>query len=140
MRYERTTRKPTMIKAVHHAMQSSSELLALCAKYWNELANGYYLEHEEVHFDADKDAWIESDNKGNTYSTVDGQMMFVLKRHIGFLVIMKVDIVDMKTNIMTEKHLLNFLMFSNLSVRKSIQNGFLILRKQNSYLNKRMKL
>ena len=37
-RYERTTRKPTMIKAVHHAMQSSSELLALCAKYWNELA------------------------------------------------------------------------------------------------------
>ena len=70
-RYERTTRKPTMIKAVHHAMQSSSELLAICAKFWNELANGYYLEHEEVHFDADKDAWVESDNEGNTYSTVD---------------------------------------------------------------------
>ncbi len=55
-RYERTTRKPTMIKAVHHAMQSSSELLAICAKFWNELANGYYLEHEEVHFDPSKDA------------------------------------------------------------------------------------
>lgn len=52
-RYERTTRKPTMIKAVHHATQSSSELLAICAKYWNELANSYYLGHEEVHFDAD---------------------------------------------------------------------------------------
>ena len=66
-RYERTTRKPTMIKAVHHAMQSSSELLALCAKYWNELANGYYLEHEEVHFDADKDAWVESESAEASY-------------------------------------------------------------------------
>lgn len=70
-RYERTTRKPTMIKATHHVMQSSSDLLTICAKYWNELANGYYLEHKEVHFDADKDAWVESDNKGNIYSTVD---------------------------------------------------------------------
>lgn len=70
-RYERTTRKPTMIKAVHHAMQSSSELLALCAKYWNELANGYYLEHEEVHFDPSKDAWVESESAENSYSTVD---------------------------------------------------------------------
>ena len=70
-RYERTTRKPTMIKSVHHAMQSSSELLAICAKYWNELANGYYLEYEEVHFDPSKDAWVESENDENSYSTVD---------------------------------------------------------------------
>lgn len=70
-RHERTTRKPTMIKAVQHAMQSSSDLLAICAKFWNELANGYYLEYEEVHFDPSKDAWVESDNKGNAYSTVD---------------------------------------------------------------------
>lgn len=70
-RHERTTRKPTMIEAVHHAMQSSSELLAICAKYWNELANGYYLEHEEVHFDADIDAWVESDTNVKPYKTVD---------------------------------------------------------------------
>lgn len=70
-RHERTTRKPTMVKAVHHAMQSSSDLLALCAKYWNELANGYYLEYEEVHWDASKDAWVEFDGQGNTYKTVD---------------------------------------------------------------------
>ena len=70
-RYERTTRKPTMIKAVHHAMQSSSELLAICEKYWNELANGYYLEHKEVHFDPSKDAWVESESAENSYSTVD---------------------------------------------------------------------
>jgi hypothetical protein len=70
-RYERTARKPTMIKAVHHAMQSSSDLLALCAKYWNELANGYYLEYKEVHFDAGNDAWVESEDAENSYSTVD---------------------------------------------------------------------
>lgn len=70
-RYERTTRKPTMIKAVHHAMQSSSELLATCAKFWNELANGYYLKYEEVHFDPSKDAWVESESAENSYSTVD---------------------------------------------------------------------
>lgn len=70
-RYERTTRKPTMIKAVHHAMQYSSELLAICAKYWNELANGYYLKYEEVHFDPSKDAWVESESAENSYSTVD---------------------------------------------------------------------
>ena len=52
-------------------MQSSSELLALCAKYWNELANGYYLEYKEVHFDPSKDAWVESENDENSYSTVD---------------------------------------------------------------------
>ena len=69
--YERTTRKPTMIKTVHHATQSSSELLAICAKYWNELANGYYLEQEEVHFDPSKDAWVESESAENSYSTVD---------------------------------------------------------------------
>jgi hypothetical protein len=61
-----------MIKSVFHASAlCETELLAICAKYWNELANGYYLEHEEVHWNADKDAWVESDNKGNTYSTVD---------------------------------------------------------------------
>ena len=70
-RYERTTRKPTMIKAVHHATQSLSELLAICAKYWNELANGYYLKYEEVHFDPSKDAWVESESAENSYSTVD---------------------------------------------------------------------
>lgn len=70
-RYERTTRKPTMIKAVHHAIQSSSELLAICAKYWNELALGYYIEHEEVHFDPSKDVWVESESAENFYSTVD---------------------------------------------------------------------
>ena len=69
---ERTTRKPTMVKSVMHALISGqSELLALCAKYWNELANGYYLEHEEVHFDADKDAWVESDVSVEPYRTVD---------------------------------------------------------------------
>ena len=69
---ERTTRKPTMVKSVMHALISGqSELLALCAKYWNELANGYYLEHEEVHFDADKDAWVESDTSVEPYRTVD---------------------------------------------------------------------
>lgn len=70
-RYERTTRKPTMIKAVNHAMESSFELLVICAKFWNELANGYYLEHEEVHFDPSKDAWVESESAENSYSTVD---------------------------------------------------------------------
>ena len=70
-RYERTTRKPTMIKTINSAKDNSAELLAICAKYWNELANGYYLEHEEVHFDADKDAWVESESVENTYSTVD---------------------------------------------------------------------
>ena len=56
MRYERTTRKPTMIKSVFSALVSGqSELLAIGAKYFNELANGYFFEYEEVHFDCDKD-------------------------------------------------------------------------------------
>ena len=42
-RYERTTRKPTMIKAINLAKDNSDDLLALCAKYFNELANGYYF-------------------------------------------------------------------------------------------------
>lgn len=70
MKYERTTRKPTMIKTVHSAMMSKSDLLAQGAKYFNELANGYYFEYEEVHFDCDKDAWVESDGN-KSYSTID---------------------------------------------------------------------
>lgn len=71
-RHERTTRKPTMIKSVFHAsVLGETELLAICAKYWNELANGYYLEHEEVHWDADKDAWVEHERGGESYKTVD---------------------------------------------------------------------
>ena len=70
-RYERTTRKPTMIKSVMHALISGqSELLAIGAKYFNELANGYGFEYEEVHFDCDKDAWIESDGE-KLYSSID---------------------------------------------------------------------
>lgn len=68
-RYERTTRKPTMLKSI--ANLHDDELLAMCAKYWNELANGYYLEYEEVHFDPNKNAWVEFDGEGNTYNTVD---------------------------------------------------------------------
>ena len=71
MRYERTTRKPTMINSVCHALIcGQSELLAIGAKYFNELANGYFFEYEEVHFDADKDTWIESDGE-NSYSSID---------------------------------------------------------------------
>ena len=70
-RYERTTRKPTMIKAINAVKDSSSDLLALCAKYWNELALGYYLEHEEVHFDSDKKVWVEHESAENSYSSVD---------------------------------------------------------------------
>ena len=68
---ERTTRKLTMVKSVMHALISGqSELLAIGAKYFNELANGYFFEYEEVHFDCDKDAWIESDGE-KSYSSID---------------------------------------------------------------------
>ena len=67
--YERTTRKPTMIKAINSAKDNSDTLLALCAKYFNEFANEYFFEYE-VHFDADKDAWVESDCE-KSYSSID---------------------------------------------------------------------
>ena len=71
MSNERTTRKPTMIKSVMNALiGGQSELLAIGAKYFNELANGYGFEYEEVHFDCDKDAWIESDSE-KSYSSID---------------------------------------------------------------------
>lgn len=70
MRVEKTTRKPTMIKSVNNAVNSESDLLALGAKYFNELANGYFFECEEVHFDNDKKCWMESDNS-YFYETID---------------------------------------------------------------------
>ena len=71
MRYERTTRKPTMVKAVNSAKDNSDDLIALCARYFNELANGYYFEYEEVTYDIERHCWVESENKDNTYSSVD---------------------------------------------------------------------
>lgn len=71
-RHKRTTRKPTMVKSVFHAsVLGETELLGICAKYWNELALGHYIEHEEVHWDADKDAWVEDDTSIEPYKTVD---------------------------------------------------------------------
>lgn len=70
-RYEKTTRKPTMINSIMHALIiGQSELLAIGAKYFNELANGYFFEYEEVHFDADKDSWVSSDSE-KSYSSID---------------------------------------------------------------------
>jgi hypothetical protein len=67
---ERTTRKNKMINTVFHALVSGqSELLAVGAKYFNELMNGYYLEHEEVHFNCDDGSWV--DNDGCKYSSID---------------------------------------------------------------------
>ena len=61
-----------MVKSVFHAnVLGETELLGICAKYWNELALGYYIEHEEVHWDADKDAWVEDDISIEPYKTVD---------------------------------------------------------------------
>lgn len=58
----KTTRKDVMINAAFHALVSGqSELLAIGAKYFNELMNGYYLEHEAVSFDPDK-GWVDSEN------------------------------------------------------------------------------
>ena len=72
MSNERTTRKPTMIKSVMHAFISGqSELLAIGAKYFNELANGYFFEYEEVHFDADQDVWVENDTSAKPYKSID---------------------------------------------------------------------
>ena len=59
----KTTRKDVMINTAFHALVSGqSELLAIGAKYFNELMNGYYLEHEVVSFDPDKEAWVDSEN------------------------------------------------------------------------------
>lgn len=67
---EKTTRYPKMSQSIMTALVSGqSELLAIGAKYFNELANGYGLEHEEVHFDCDLDAWI--DTEGNSYKSID---------------------------------------------------------------------
>ena len=66
---EKTTRKPTMIKNIGYAKCNSEKLLEFGAKYFNEFANGYYLEHEEVHFDSDMKAWI--DTEGNSYKSID---------------------------------------------------------------------
>ena len=58
----KTTRKDIMINPAFHALVSGqSELLAVGAKYFNELMNGYGLEFNMVHFDCDKD-WVDSEN------------------------------------------------------------------------------
>ena len=70
-RNERTTRKPTMIKAVSEVKTlGEKQLLTLCAKYWNELAEGYGIEYEKVHWDSDKGCCVESDG-GHIYQTID---------------------------------------------------------------------
>lgn len=69
--YERTTRKPKMIKTINHAKSiSDDELLKVCADYFNELANGYYFEYEEVHFDENTKTYLESDGS-KSYSSVN---------------------------------------------------------------------
>lgn len=47
MATSKTTRKPTMLKAIAEA-SNRDELTALAVKYWNELALGYFIEHKEL--------------------------------------------------------------------------------------------
>lgn len=67
----KTTRKDIMINTAFHALISGqSELLAIGAKYFNELMNGYGLEFNVVHFDCDKEgAWVDSEN--HEYHSID---------------------------------------------------------------------
>lgn len=66
----KTTRKDIMINSAFHALVSGqSELLAIGAKYFNELMSGYYLDHEIVSFDSDKGSYIDSE--GYEYKSID---------------------------------------------------------------------
>ena len=63
---EKTTRKPQMKKAVAEA-KTRDELMSLAVKYWNELALGYFIEHEELKYDASRMCYYEVECEENTY-------------------------------------------------------------------------
>ena len=65
----KTTRKPTMLKALDNA-KTRDEIMALAVEYWNELALGYFIEHEELVYDKERALYCEVENRDRTYSDV----------------------------------------------------------------------
>ena len=63
------SRIDTMKKSI--VGKTGKDLLDLCAKYFNEIVNRYYIEFEEVHWNNEKHAYHDYDEPDNLYKTVD---------------------------------------------------------------------
>ena len=75
---EKTTRKPQMKKAVAEA-KTAEELMVLAVKYWNELANGYFIEHEELSLQEDGSYNCAENNfRVNDISDIYGEALYWL--------------------------------------------------------------